>query len=160
MKLLIKNLLFILVVTGTAGVYLPLLLTRGSQPRLGALLPVSLALFGIGSAFYIWSVWHFATTGRGTPSFIDPPKKLVVQGPFRYTRNPMYLGLFAALLGWTLLYQNVRLLLYFLVVVATANLWVIGYEEPHLGRVFGPEYDQYKARVPRWLPRFFRQPDA
>jgi len=91
---------------------------------------------------------------------IDAPKKLVVQGPFRYTRNPMYLALFTALLAWTLLYQTIDVLLYSVAVVGAVNLFVIGYEEPYLQRVFGPEYDEYRARVPRWLPRPPRQPDA
>jgi hypothetical protein len=97
--LVLKNVLFTLVVPGTVGVYLPLVLTRGVPAKLGLTLPVSMGLFAIALAIYLWSVWNFASRGRGTPLPIDAPKRLVVQGPYLYTRNPMYLALFTALLG-------------------------------------------------------------
>jgi protein-S-isoprenylcysteine O-methyltransferase Ste14 len=159
-SLLIRNVLFTVIVPGTFGGYLPVLLARGVQPTSGPALPLSLALFALGAACYLWSVWNFARRGHGTPLPIDPPKKLVVEGPFRYTRNPMYLGLFLALLGWTLRYQTLGLVLYSLAVAAVVNLFVIGYEEPHLRRTFGHEYDAYRAHVPRWLPRLSRRREA
>jgi len=134
--LVLKNVLFTLVVPGTVGVYLPLVLTRGVPAKLGLTLPVSMGLFAIALAIYLWSVWNFASRGRGTPLPIDAPKRLVVQGPYLYTRNPMYLALFTALLGWILLYQTTGLLLYTFAVAAVVTLFVIGYEEPHLKREF------------------------
>jgi protein-S-isoprenylcysteine O-methyltransferase Ste14 len=76
----------------------------------------------------------------------------VAGGPYRYSRNPMYLGVLAAILGWLLAFQTAALLIYGLAVAAAFNLFVIGYEEPHLRRLFGAEYDAYRRRVPRWLP--------
>ena len=111
MKLLLKNVLFTLVVPGTVGVYLPLILARGRAADLGLTLPISLGLFAIATALYLWSVWNFGTRGRGTPLPTDAPKRLVIQGPYLYTRNPMYVALFTALLGSLLLYQRLGLLL-------------------------------------------------
>lgn len=156
MKLVLKSLLFTLVVPGTVGVYLPLILARGRFAILGLNLPVSLGCFAIASTVYLWSVWNFATRGRGTPLPADAPKRLVIQGPYLYSRNPMYLALFAALLGWLLLYQSIGLLLYTLVVAIGVSFFVVRYEEPHLQREFGADYDAYKAKVPRWLPRLRR----
>jgi protein-S-isoprenylcysteine O-methyltransferase Ste14 len=159
-RLVLKNVLFTLVIPGTVGVYFPLVLARGDLPKPGLALPISLGLFAVAFAIYLWSVWHFASRGRATPLPIDAPKSLMVQGPYRYTRNPMYLALFSALLGWLLLYQNLSLLLYTIAVAALVTAFVIRYEEPHLEREFGDDYIEYKTIVPRWLPRLHRIPDA
>ena len=160
MKLVLKNVLFTLIVPGTVGVYLPLVLTRGRSPAVGVASLVSLVLFAIALATYLWSAWNFASGGRATPLPIDAPKRLIIHGPYLYTRNPMYLALFAAFLGWFILFQSAALLIYTLAVAAIAALFVIRYEEPHLEREFGAEYDTYKARVSRWAPRPPRLPDA
>jgi protein-S-isoprenylcysteine O-methyltransferase Ste14 len=158
--LILKNLLFTLVVPASVGVYVPLWLARASSPRSGVMLPISGALIAVGAGCYLWSVWNFALRGRGTPLPFDAPKRLVIQGPYRYTRNPMYLGVFVALSGWLLLFQSLVHALYLLAIVVAVNLYVIGYEEPHLRQVFGSEYAEYMARVPRWLPRIPSGPDA
>ncbi len=160
MKLLVKNVLFTLVIPGTVGVYIPLILARGLSGNLRLPLLISLAFFGFASAIYIWSVWNFAARGRGTPLPIDAPRKLVIQGPYQYTRNPMYVALLAALLGWTILYQSIGIFLYTLALGAAVSIFVLRYEEPHLQREFGADYENYKAKVPRWLPRLPRSPDA
>ena len=160
MGLVLKNVLFTLIVPGTVGVYFPLLLARGDLAKPGLALPASLGLFAIAFAIYLWSVWHFASRGRATPLPIDAPKSLMVRGPYRYTRNPMYLALFSALLGWLLLYQTFALLIYAGAVAALVAGFVTRYEEPHLQREFGGEYSEYKAKVPRWFPRLRRFPDA
>ena len=153
-SLLVKNLLFTLVVPASVGVYVPLWLARGTPRSSGVALFVALALFTIATGLYAWSVWNFAVRGQGTPLPLDAPKRLVILGPYRYTRNPMYLALFSALLGWLLLYPIVILAAYTVGVVAAVYLFVVGYEEPHLRRLFGVDYDAYMSRVPRWLPGF------
>ena len=62
----------------------------------------ALALLAFGGAIYAWCVWDFAVFGRGTPAPIDAPKKLVVRGLYRYTRNPIYLGVLTVLLDGAL----------------------------------------------------------
>lgn len=153
MLLLLKNLLFTVLVPGTVGVYLPLLIARrGAGPTLPLVL-LAVPVLALGTAIYAWCLWNFAVTGRGTPLPIDAPKKLVVRGLYRYTRNPMYLAVITVVIGWTILFQAVALALYALAVATAFHLMVVFYEEPHLGRRFGQEYTEYRARVGRWLPR-------
>jgi protein-S-isoprenylcysteine O-methyltransferase Ste14 len=151
MLLFLKNLVFTLVVPATAGVYVPWLIVRG-QPigSLGYVL-TSLVLFLLGGSTYFWCLWDFAAFGRGTPAPIDAPKRLVVRGLYRYTRNPMYVGVVTVIVGWAVLFQAFSLVLYALAVGAVFHLFVVLYEEPHLHRLFGLEYENYCSRVGRWL---------
>jgi len=95
--------------------------------------------------------------GRGTPAVFDPPLRLVVRGPYRFVRNPMYLGAGLALGGAALLYRSIPLLLYGAGFLIATHLFVVFYEEPHLTRMFGLEYRAYRDRVRRWLPRLPRK---
>ena len=98
-------------------------------------------------------IWKSALRGRGTPSPVDPPTQLVVQGLYRHVRNPMYLSVIAILLGEILITRSVGLFTYGAVWFAAVNLFVIGYEEPTLRRQFGASYHRYAAAVGRWIPR-------
>jgi protein-S-isoprenylcysteine O-methyltransferase Ste14 len=153
-KLLLKNLLFSVLVPGTVAVAVPLWLTRPhAQPTLAALLEAApLLLVGLG--IYVWCVWDFAHYGRGTPAPIDAPRSLVVHGPYRLVRNPMYVAVLATVLGWSTLLRSPKLLVYASGVWLCFQLFVTLYEEPHLRRIFGEAYLDYCARVGRWLPRF------
>jgi len=102
-------------------------------------------------------VWDFAVFGRDTPAPIDPPKKLIVHGLYRYSRNPMYFGCITAILGWAILFRATSLVFYAIVVFTCCHLFIVFYEEPHLQRKFGKEYDDYRAQVNRWLPKPGRQ---
>lgn len=157
--LVLKNLLFTLVMPGTAAVYLPLLLTRGKWPAAGVGAVLACALIGIGASIYLRCVWDFLSFGRGTPAPIDAPKKLVIRGLYRYVRNPMYIGVLTVILGWSILFRSWDVLLYGLVVSTSFHLFITRYEEPHLHDVFGVDYDAYRARVRRWLPRRARSSD-
>jgi protein-S-isoprenylcysteine O-methyltransferase Ste14 len=77
--------------------------------------------------------------------------KLVTTGPYRFTRNPMYLGLALALVGAWVLMGAVSPVLGILVFVVTADRWYVAFEEQMLQRKFGPEYDCYRCRVRRWV---------
>ena len=159
MVLLLKNLLFTVFVPGTIAIYVPLLIARPHSPSAGAVGVAGVALLVLGGAIYAWCVWDFATFGRGTPLPLDAPKRLVVRGLYRYSRNPMYLGVLTVILGWAVLFQATVLVVYAFIVCVCVNLFVIFYEERHLRRVFGKEYDEYCARVGRWLPKL-RRPSA
>ena len=151
--LLLKNLIFTLVVPGTIGVYVPLFIARDRAPVSGAWFGIALATLAAGGTLYAWCVWNFAVVGRATPAPIDAPKKLVTHGPYRFVRNPMYVGVFAVILGWAGLFQSVAILRYAFGVALCCHLFVILWEEPHLRRAFGVEYENYCIRVGRWLPK-------
>jgi len=160
MRLLLKNLLFTLIAPGTVAVGIPLMSVRGRAAAGGGSLVAACLLFLVGGAIYAWCVWDFAAYGRGTPAPIDAPKQLVVRGLYRYTRNPMYVGVLTVILGWASLYQSPRLIVYGACVGTCFHLFVVLYEEPHLQKIFGSAYDDYRARVGRWLPRSGRSASA
>lgn len=89
MVLLLKNLLFTIVVPGTVAVYVPLLVLRNRPPASGIESGIAVVALAVGACFYAWCLWDFASYGKGTPAPIDAPKRLVVRGLYRYTRNPM-----------------------------------------------------------------------
>ena len=153
MILFLKNLLFTLLVPGTIGFYVPLLLARDLPAATGLWFSLAIALLLVGSSVYIWCVWDFAAFGCGTPAPIDAPKKLVVRGMYRYTRNPIYVGVVTVLLGWAALFRETGLLIYAFCVSVAFHLFVVFYEEPRLARRFGAEYHDYCAKVGRWLPK-------
>ncbi len=156
MALLIKNLVFTLLIPGTVAVYVPWLIA-GNRPIVsGPGFAAAIVVLVIGGAVYAWCVWDFAVSGRGTPLPIDAPKTLVVRGLYRYTRNPMYVGVVLVILGWAILFAAWSLLVYAACVGAGFQLFVVLYEEGHLRREFGSQYDDYCARVPRWGPRIRR----
>lgn len=159
MILLLKNLLFTVVVPGTVAIWVPLLLAGGRPPAPGWSFAAGLGLLAVGGAIYAWCLWDFAAFGRGTPAPIDAPKRLVVRGLYRFTRNPMYVGVLTAILGWAVLYRGPDHLLYALTVGTCFQLVVVLYEEPHLRRIFGREYEDYCARVNRWLPQMPVRPN-
>jgi protein-S-isoprenylcysteine O-methyltransferase Ste14 len=106
-----------------------------------------------GGALALWCIGTFAVVGKGTPAPFDPPRRLVIRGPYRYVRNPMYLGAALALLGAAFFYRSLPLLGYAGVFLLVTHVFVVAYEEPTLGRLFGAEYRAYRTRVRRWLPR-------
>ena len=153
MTLFLKNLLFTLVVPATFAIYFPLLIAQDRSASLGVGFVAGCLALAVGMGIYAWCVWDFATFGRGTPAPIDPPKKLVVRGLYAYTRNPIYVGVLTAILGWALLFWAKELVLYALAVGIFFNLLVLLHEEPSLRAEFGHEYEEYCARVGRWFPR-------
>lgn len=115
------------------------------------MLTVFAGLVGVcGIGLYAHCAWTFAARGQGTPAPIDPPKVLVVEGLYRYTRNPMYLGVLCFLLSEAILLTSTILLVYAGIVFACFHLFVVLYEEPHLRRQFGQMYEDYCRAVPRW----------
>jgi protein-S-isoprenylcysteine O-methyltransferase Ste14 len=154
---LVKTLVFTVIVPGTVTVLIPRWLLaagpEGHRAALGALHYLGLLPILLGAAGYLRCAWDFATAGRGTPAPLDPPKALVVRGLYRVVRNPMYVAVLLVLFGEALLFGSPRLLGYAVVVLVLFHLFVVAYEEPTLRRAFGPSYDEYRAAVPRWLPR-------
>lgn len=114
---------------------------------------LGLMLVALGSALLIACIVEFARRGRETLSPVDPPKELVVQGLYRYVRNPMYLSVLTIVAGEIILTRSGALLVYWLAFLTCATLFVRGYEEPYLRRQFGESYTAYTQTVGRWIPR-------
>ena len=157
MKLFLKIALFTLVVPGTVAVLVPFLLAGDRTVAGGAMLGLAVCLFALGVALYLRAVWDFAVLGKGTPAPIDAPKRLVVQGIYRYTRNPLYISMLTAIAGWAALFGTAVLVGYAGVLFVVYSLFVRLHEEPRLARVFGEEYAAYTQQVGRWLPRLPRR---
>ena len=154
MWLLIKNLVFTVAAPGTTGVLLPWLIVRGgARPESwGAMRIVAIVIAVVGAMIYARCVWDFARRGRGTPAPIDAPRVLVVQGLYRYVRNPMYLGVLLVIVAQALFFRSGALAAYAAVWLLVVHLFTVLYEEPTLLRLFGESYERYRRAVRRWLP--------
>jgi protein-S-isoprenylcysteine O-methyltransferase Ste14 len=96
---------------------------------------------------------RFASQGLGTPAPIAPPQNLVVTGLYRYVRNPMYVAVVAVILGQAFLFGDWRLVTYGALMWLAFHAFVLAYEEPVLAQSFGTSYEDFRANVPRWIPR-------
>jgi len=154
----LKTLIFTIVVPGTVAGIIPWLLVQGST---GAVLEVpSVWMLGfvplvLGVGLYLWCAGAFTFIGKGTPAPIDAPTVLVVQGPYRWVRNPMYLGMGIALTGEAIVFPNLTVMILVMVALlfAVVTLSVIRYEERTLRQLFGADYESYTRSVHRWIPR-------
>jgi protein-S-isoprenylcysteine O-methyltransferase Ste14 len=140
---------------GLVLVYVPGLLLGSASVR-----PVAFGLaqiFGMivtatGTAIALWCVFTLVFVGKGTPAPFDPPRRLVIRGPYRLVRNPMYIGASATLVGVALFYESLSILIYAGAFFLATHLFVVFYEETTLRRTFGSDYEAYCRRVRRWLP--------
>jgi protein-S-isoprenylcysteine O-methyltransferase Ste14 len=123
-------------------------------PTLGPAQVAGIVLAAVGAALCIWCILAFALLGRGTPAPFDPPRRLVIRGPYRFVRNPMYLGAALALAGAALFYRSAALAAYAAAFLLATHAFVWLYEEPTLRATFGAEYERYCRAVRRWAPRF------
>jgi protein-S-isoprenylcysteine O-methyltransferase Ste14 len=110
-------------------------------------------MVAIGTVIALWCVFTFVFIGKGTPAPFDPPRKLVIRGPYRFVRNPMYIGAGMTLAGAALYYESLSILIYTGLFFLITHLFVVLYEEPTLRRTFGDEYEAYCRRTTRWWPR-------
>ncbi len=95
----------------------------------------------------------FVAVGRGTPAPFDAPRTFVAQGPYRWVRNPMYLGALLVLVSFGLWHHSVSMILLAVPAAVLAHLFVVFYEETTLRRRFGLPYVAYLALVNRWVPK-------
>jgi protein-S-isoprenylcysteine O-methyltransferase Ste14 len=112
-----------------------------------------LGLLIAGLTLFVASLRRFATEGRGTLAPWDPPRELVVRGPYRYVRNPMISGVLLVLVGEGLVLRSRAHLLWACVFFAINSVYIPLLEEPTLERRFGERYREYRRHVPRLVPR-------
>jgi protein-S-isoprenylcysteine O-methyltransferase Ste14 len=134
------------------------LLLRPFDDVLGGPLPawsrvVGLFALAFGGLVAAWCVAAFVVRGRGTPAPFDAPRRLVAWGPYRYARNPMYIGGALLLLGLGLYQRSPSIVLFVPAWWLLFHLFVVLYEEAALHDKFGTDYDEYCRRTPRWIPR-------
>ena len=154
--LALRSLLWTILLPGMIAGYIPWHYVGLAHARIRLTNPLDLLatlVIAAGVMLLGACIWEFFSSGRGTLSPVDPPKELVVQGLYRYVRNPMYLAVSTIVLGEALLARSTALLLYWAVFFTAANLFVLLYEEPTLRRQFGESYERYTRTVGRWLPR-------
>ncbi|HXR97607.1 MAG TPA: isoprenylcysteine carboxylmethyltransferase family protein [Terriglobales bacterium] len=158
LSLRIRGFIFTVLVPGSVAVLIPQDLRSGAVPtgawRLGWL------LFAIGAALYLRCLADFVAAG-GTPAIYfsraarwlwgAEPQQVVHNGLYRYSRNPMYLGVLCAIAGQVVAYRSKAIAIYLLCAAVWFHLVVVFLEEPYLARKRGAAYDEYRSRVPRWL---------
>ncbi len=158
MLLLVRALTYSTLFIGLLLIYMPARLLSWSGLVRPAAVDIQqvlgMIIGGIGAGAALWCIFTFVSIGKGTPTPFDPPRRLVIRGPYRFVRNPMYIGAGLALAGAALFYGSLALLCYAGIFILITGLFVIFYEEPTLRRSFGPEYEAYCRKVNRWWPRF------
>jgi len=114
---------------------------------------IALAAAGLGLTLSVWTTALFVKVGGGTPAPWDPPKTLVIRGPYRHVRNPMITGVLLLLFAEAVLLQSWPLMAWMMVFFVANAIYFPLVEEKALEKRFGIEYRHYKAHVPRWSPR-------
>ena len=128
--------------------------------NLGVFSHFAIPFYIAGTIIIIWCSVDMVKKGLGTPAHVDPPKKLIVNGLYRYVRNPIYLGALLVLLGYIFWFGSGLVIIYFFLFLLAYQILITLIEEPILRNTFGQEYEEYCKRVPRWLPKLFRESDA
>jgi len=160
LPILLKTAIFTAIVPYAVGLWLPTQAHHAFDESPFRIEPerwrtiLSLLFLLAGAAIYLWCAWDFSVKGLGTPAPIGAPKNLVVNGLYRFVRNPMYVGVFLLIVSRAIFFWSLPIVLYLLFVMVCVNLFIHLYEEPHLRTIFGEQYLEYCRRVPRWIPRF------
>jgi protein-S-isoprenylcysteine O-methyltransferase Ste14 len=98
------------------------------------------------------TIYAIIKIGKGTLAPWSPTKKLVISGMYRYTRNPMIMGVLTVLFGESLAILSLNIFIWAVIFFIVNTGWFILYEEPDLEKKFGEEYLEFKNNVPRWIP--------
>jgi protein-S-isoprenylcysteine O-methyltransferase Ste14 len=156
MFVLVRTITYAALFIGLVLVFVPARLLSwsgiGRPAAIGVPQVAGMVIGAAGAAVALWCIFTFAFVGRGTPAPFDPPRRLVIRGPYRFVRNPMYIGAGLALASAALCYESWPLLGYAGLFFLTTHLFVVLYEEPTLRRTFGQEYEAYCRQVRRWWP--------
>ena len=134
------------------------LLVRTFDQSFGVSLPAASEIPGailvvVGAILVLACAGVFISRGRGTPAIFDAPRAFVAIGPYKYVRNPMYIGGLVLLIGFGLYERSISILFLTLPLFLLVHSFVLFYEEPTLRKMFGPDYANFYSHVPRWLPR-------
>jgi protein-S-isoprenylcysteine O-methyltransferase Ste14 len=151
-SLYLRNLFFTILQPGIVVVLIPYLLLKQHFTEGGDFMQIAGSFVGFfGLIVMLACIKRFVTEGKGTLSPADPTKQLVINGLYRHSRNPMYVGVVTILIGESLFFSSSMLGIYTLVVFIVFNLFIIFMEEPRLKRDFGEAYIMYCKNVRRWI---------
>ena len=161
MLMLLRHLLAVAVLPFVMAVVIPVWLARRDHLTFAVaetvpLLLVQLAgvlVLGAGIFLFASSLGRFAGEGKGTLAPWDPPRELVVRGPYRYVRNPMISGVILILLGEALVLLSTSHMWWVLIFFGINAVYIPLLEEPQLESRFGDSYVEYRRHVPRLIPR-------
>jgi protein-S-isoprenylcysteine O-methyltransferase Ste14 len=159
--MLLRHLLSIAILPGTVTVLVPIWIARSNGIRFtwpgdaleSLLFAAGGAALAIGLTLFVASLRRFATEGKGTLAPWDPPRHLVLRGPYRYVRNPMISGVVFILFAEALLLRSRPHAAWAVTFLVMNMIWIPLYEEPHLEELFGDDYREYRRHVRRFLPR-------
>lgn len=112
-----------------------------------------LILLFAGLYLAAWTMLLFHKIGKGTPAPWAAPKHLVIQGPYRFVRNPMILGVLAILNAESLILNTINIFYWAVLFFLINCIYFKIFEEKQLERNFAGEYLEYKKRVPMWFPK-------
>lgn len=113
---------------------------------------IALSLFVFGFILMLFTIIYFIKA-KGTPVPLNPPKTLIVAGPYRLARNPMLTGIFLQLLGIGFYYHSTSLIFIFTPLFILINYLELKYiEEPEMEKRFGQDFRDYKKRTPMFIP--------
>ncbi|MDR2463036.1 MAG: isoprenylcysteine carboxylmethyltransferase family protein [Verrucomicrobiales bacterium] len=118
-----------------------------------ALMVSGALLLAAGLLLAVWTMWLFDRVGRGTAAPWNPPRRLVVRGPYCHVRNPMITSVLTMLLAESLLLNSWALVVLLLIFWLGNVIYFPLVEEKTLRQRFGDDYALYQKNVPRWLPR-------
>jgi protein-S-isoprenylcysteine O-methyltransferase Ste14 len=153
---LIRSLVYSTLFIAFVLVFLPAQVLRLSEAKAPSTMEwpqiVGMVLVVAGAVLAIWCVVTFGTIGQGSPAPFDPPRRLVIRGPYGFVRNPMYVGSLLALGGAALYFTSLPLLGFIIFIWIVEHALVFFYEEPTLRRTFGADYEEYSHHTNRWFP--------
>jgi len=107
-------------------------------------------VFVLALALFAWAIVTISRAGSHVPTHL-PTTTIVENGPYHFTRNPIYLGMFLGLIGLAIAFDNPWLLVMLLPFALVIRYGVVAREEAYLERKFGDVYRCYRSRVRRWL---------
>jgi protein-S-isoprenylcysteine O-methyltransferase Ste14 len=107
-------------------------------------------VFVLALALFAWAIATMTRAGSNVPTNL-PTTTIVETGPYRFTRNPIYLGMFLGLVGLAIAFDSLWLLVMLVPFTLAIRYGVVAREEAYLERKFGDAYRQYRARVRRWV---------
>ena len=115
---------------------------------------IGIIVMVIGGGLVAACLGLFVVRGRGTGAVFDPPQQFVVIGPYKYVRNPMYIGGLTLLIGFGFYHRSLSIVFSSLIFFLFLHLFVLFYEEPGLEKRFRQSYLDYKRSIKRWIPKW------